>query len=373
MNPTELATRESDLFFPNHETSGLSAEPAQDRRSRSWATSRPDSLSSSGVLFEGIVGSSPVLEAALKLALTVAPVDSTALIHGETGTGKELIAQLIHRHSARANRAFIKLNCAAIPLGLLESELFGYERGAFTGALNRKPGRFEAADQGSLFLDEIGDIRMELQAKLLRVLQEGEFERLGSNQTLRVNVRLIAATHRNIDELVAIGEFRRDLYYRLNVFPITIPPLRERREDIPALVMHFVQTFARCMNKHIEEVPEHALSAMQDYAWPGNVRELQNFIERSVILTSGPTLRAPIEDLRQPVRASGGIPVTLKDAERNHICRTLEETKGVVAGPRGAANRLGIKRSTLYFRMRKLGISLPQRALSQLSGMQAAK
>jgi formate hydrogenlyase transcriptional activator len=366
MNPTELATTESDLFFPNRETSNLSAEPTGDRRLHSSLMYRHDSLSSDGAPFEGIVGSSPALQAALKLALTVAPVDSTVLIHGETGTGKELIAQLVHRRSLRNNRPFLKLNCAAIPLGLLESELFGYERGAFTGALNRKPGRFEAADQGSLFLDEIGDIRIELQAKLLRVLQEGEFERLGGSQTLRVNVRLIAATHRNLDALVSVGEFRRDFYYRLNVFPITVPPLRERREDIPTLVTHFVQAFGRCMNKDIEEVPQDALSAMQDYAWPGNIRELQNFIERSVILTSGPTLRAPLEDLRQPVRVSSRSPVTLKDAERDHICRTLEETKGVVAGPRGAANRLGIKRSTLYFRMRKLGISLPQRALSQL-------
>jgi len=291
-------------------------------------------------------------------------VNSTVVIQGETGTGKELIAQMIHRHSARSNRSFVKLNCAAIPLELLESELFGYERGAFTGALNRKTGRFEAADQGSLFLDEIGDIRIELQAKLLRVLQEGEFERLGGNQTLRVNVRVIGATHRDLDELVSSGEFRSDLYYRLNVFPIRIPALRERREDIAPLVMHYVSMFAESMNKNIREVPEEALRAMEDYAWPGNIRELRNFIERSVILSQGPTLHVPLKDLRQAPSVVAGTPVTMKDAEREHICRTLQETKGIVAGPRGAATRLGIKRSTLYFRMRKLGISLPERAYS---------
>lgn len=317
-----------------------------------------------------IIGSSRALRASLDLALTVAPVNSTVLIQGETGTGKELIAQLIHRNSPRSDRPFVRLNCAAIPLELLESELFGYERGAFTGALNRKIGRFEAAHQGSLFLDEIGDIRIELQAKLLRVLQEGEFERLGGNQTVRVNVRLIGATHRDLAELVSNGEFRSDLYYRLNVFPITVPPLRERQEDIVPLVMHFVQAFGCFMNKNIVEVPEEALKAMQDYSWPGNIRELRNFIERSVILSSGPTLRAPIKDLRQVLTVPAGTPVTLKDAEREHICRTLKETKGVVAGPGGAAARLGIKRSTLYFRMRKLGISLPHRVhfVNQESG-----
>ena len=310
---------------------------------------------------DGIIGSSPALQHAVELALTVAPVNSTVLIHGETGTGKELIANLIHRHSARSARPFIKLNCAAIPLELLESELFGYERGAFTGALNRKIGRFETADHGSLFLDEIGDIRLELQAKLLRVLQEGEFERLGGNQTLRVNVRLIGATHRDLDELVSSGEFRSDLYYRLNVFPITVPPLRERREDIAPLVMHFVHTFGRFMKKNIVEVPEDAMTAMREYSWPGNIRELRNFVERSVILTPGSVLQAPLKVLRQAPTIPSGAAVTLKDAEREHIRRALEETKGVVAGPRGAAARLGIKRSTLYFRMHKLGISLARR------------
>lgn len=306
---------------------------------------------------DGIIGSSQALRKALDLALTVAPVNSTVLIHGETGTGKELIAHAIHRHSSRRERPFVKLNCAAIPLGLLESELFGHERGAFTGAVARKIGRFEAADRGSLFLDEIGDIRMELQAKLLRVLQEGEFERLGGLQTLRVNVRLICATHRDLAALVSEGEFRSDLYYRLNVFPISVPPLRDRPEDIAPLVMHFVDTFARFMNKEVVEVPEEAVRVMCAHSWPGNIRELRNFIERSVILSSGPVLCAPLEDLSRTPRLAAGTPVTLKDAEREHICKTLEETKWVVAGPRGAAARLGIKRSTLYFRMRQLGIS----------------
>jgi formate hydrogenlyase transcriptional activator len=311
---------------------------------------------------EGIIGSSPALQSALDLALMVAPVNSTVLIHGETGTGKELIADILHRYSRRSTRPFVKLNCAAIPLGLLESELFGFERGAFTGAVSRKCGRFETADQGSLFLDEIGDIPIELQAKLLRVLQEGEFERLGGNHTLQVNVRLIGATHRDLTELVARGEFRNDLYYRLNVFPITVPPLRERQEDIAPLVMHFMHTFARSMNKNIVDVPEKAMQAMHAYSWPGNIRELRNFIERSVILSPGPTLHPPLKDLEQSSGMVNRTPVTLKEAEREHICKTLEHTKGVVAGPWGAASRLGIKRSTLYFRMRKLGIPLPRRA-----------
>lgn len=323
---------------------------------------RADNRDDESPQIEGIVGSSRVLQKPIHLALTVAPVNSTVLIQGETGTGKELIAHLIHRHSARSTRPFVKLNCAAIPLDLLESELFGYERGAFTGALARKIGRFEAADQGSLFLDEIGDFRIELQAKLLRVLQEGEFERLGGSHSLRVNVRLIAATNQDLAALVSNGEFRSDLYYRLNVFPITVPPLRERPEDIRSLVMHFVRSFGRSMNRDIVEVPEEAMRAMEGYTWPGNVRELRNFIERSVILSSGRILSAPLRHLMQSPPRGTEAPVTLKDAEREHICRTLEQTRGVVAGPRGAAVRLGIKRSTLYFRMRKLGIALPQRA-----------
>jgi formate hydrogenlyase transcriptional activator len=293
----------------------------------------------------------------LELVRTVAPTNSTALIEGETGTGKELIARAIHEHSTRRDRPFVKLNCAAIPLGLLESELFGHERGAFTGAVARKVGRFECADQGTLFLDEIGDIPLELQPKLLRVLQEGEFERLGSTQTLRVNVRLIAATHCDLAGLVARDGFRSDLYYRLNVFPIPVPALRERMEDIPLLVRHFVETFAEQMSKQIGEVPVEVMRVLVNHSWPGNIRELQNFIERSVILTSGEVLQAPLGDLRRNVSAEPSKAITLEEAERAHIRKTLEQTRWVVAGPNGAAARLGIKRSTLYFRMQKLGIS----------------
>src|SRR6202045_2676857 len=266
--------------------------------------------------FENMVGVSSALRAVLDLVRIVAPTNSTALIEGETGTGKELIARAIHQHSSRRDRSFVKLNCAAIPLGLLESELFGHERGAFTGAVARKIGRFETADRGTLFLDEIGDIPPELQPKLLRVLQEGEFERLGSTQTLRVNVRLIAATNRDLSSLVSKERFRSDLYYRLNVFPIPVPALRERMEDIPLLVKHFVETFAEQMTKRIEEVPDEVMRALVDHSWPGNIRELQNFIERSVILTPGKILRPPLGDLRraaedlEPARA-----ITLEDAE----------------------------------------------------------
>jgi formate hydrogenlyase transcriptional activator len=307
--------------------------------------------------FADIVGASRSLSEVLNLVRTVAPTNSTALIEGETGTGKELIARAIHEHSTRRDRPFVKLNCAAIPLGLLESELFGHERGAFTGAVARKVGRFETADGGTLFLDEIGDIPLELQPKLLRVLQEGEFERLGSTQTLRVNVRLVAATNRDLAALVSKERFRGDLYYRLNVFPIPVPPLRERLEDIPLLVMHFVRTFADQMGKQVDEVPAEVMQALVNHSWPGNIRELQNFIERSVILTSGNVLRAPLAGLKRVSEAESLGAITLEDAERAHIRKTLEHTRWVVAGPNGAAARLGIKRSTLYFRMQKLGIS----------------
>jgi formate hydrogenlyase transcriptional activator len=307
--------------------------------------------------FGEIVGASEAIRKVLELVRTVAPTNSTALIEGETGTGKELIARAIHEHSTRRDRSFVKLNCAAIPLGLLESELFGHERGAFTGAVARKVGRFECADEGTLFLDEIGDIPLELQPKLLRVLQEGEFERLGSTQTLRVNVRLIAATHCDLAALVSRDGFRSDLYYRLNVFPIPVPALRERMEDIPLLVRHFVETYAEQMGKQINEVPVEAMRALVNHSWPGNIRELQNFIERSVILTSGEVLQAPLGDLRRNVSAEPAKAITLEEAERAHIRKTLEHTRWVVAGPNGAAARLGIKRSTLYFRMQKLGIS----------------
>jgi formate hydrogenlyase transcriptional activator len=306
--------------------------------------------------FAGMVGASRALKAVLDLVRTVAPTNSTALIEGETGTGKELIARAIHQHSTRRDHPFVKLNCAAIPLGLLESELFGHERGAFTGAVARKVGRFEAADGGSLFLDEIGDIPLELQAKLLRVLQDQEFERLGSTQTLRVNVRLVAATHRDLISLVSKNRFRRDLYYRLNVFPIFVPALRDRSEDIPLLVMHFVKAFAEQMGKQIDEISGEVMEALVNHSWPGNIRELQNFIERSVILSSGNILRPPLASLKRVTEAESMRVITLEDAEREHIRRALEHTGWVVAGPKGAAARLGIKRSTLYFRMQKLGI-----------------
>jgi formate hydrogenlyase transcriptional activator len=307
--------------------------------------------------FEQIIGNSPALELVLEQVERVAPTDSTVLIHGETGTGKELVARAVHNLSTRCGRPFIKLNCAAIPFDLLESELFGHERGAFTGAIAQKIGRFEMADKGTLFLDEVGDIPSALQPKLLRVLQEQEFERLGSTRTHHVDVRLVGATNRNLADMVRRSEFRSDLYYRLNVFPISLPPLRERREDIPALVQHYVEIYARRMHRQIEHIPHETMSALISYDWPGNIRELQNFIERSVILTSDDVLLPPLASLNCAPRAESVGAVTLEDAERDHIRKTLDQTGWVVAGPKGAAARLGIKRSTLYFRMHKLGIS----------------
>jgi len=307
--------------------------------------------------FEQIIGKSPALESVLDQVEQVAPTDSTVLIQGETGTGKELIARAVHDSSSRFARPFIKLNCAAIPFDLLESELFGHERGAFTGAIAQKIGRFELADKGTLFLDEVGDIPPGLQPKLLRVLQEQEFERLGSTRTHRVDVRLVAATNRNLADMVKRNEFRSDLYYRLNVFPISLPPLRERREDIPALVAHFVELYARRMAKQIEHIPPDTMSALSSYQWPGNIRELQNFMERSVIVTSGNVLHPPLTSLRSAAAVESIGAITMVDAERDHILKTLEHTRWVVSGPNGAAARLGIKRSTLYFRMQKLGIS----------------
>jgi formate hydrogenlyase transcriptional activator len=313
----------------------------------------------SRVEFEGIVGSSKALRAVLDQIRTVAPTDSTVLIEGETGTGKELIAQAIHTSSRRRNRPFVKLNCAAIPLGLLESELFGHEKGAFTGAVAQRPGRFEAADGGTLFLDEIGDMPLELQAKLLRVLQEQEFERIGSTYTRRVNVRVVAATNQDLVGLVAEKQFRMDLYYRLNVFPITLPPLRHRLEDIPMLVSHFVNRYAMSMAKRIDKITADAMEALLRYPWPGNIRELQNFIERAVILTNGEVLRlSPF-----PSHASFPTePVTLADVERHHILNALRESNWVVGGAAGAAARLGLKRTTLISKMRKRGLS---RAVAQ--------
>jgi len=307
--------------------------------------------------FEQIIGNSPALESVLEQVEQVAPTDSTVLIQGETGTGKELIARAIHNLSARCGRPFVKLNCAAIPFDLLESELFGHERGAFTGAIAQKIGRFELADKGTLFLDEVGDIPPGLQPKLLRVLQEQEFERLGSTRTHQVDVRLVAATNRNLADMVKRNEFRSDLYYRLNVFPLPLPPLRARREDIPALVEHFVGIYGRRIGRQIEQIPPETMSALISHQWPGNIRELQNFIERSVILTSGNVLHSPLANLKSAPEAESLGAITLEDAERDHIRKTLEQTRWVVAGPNGAAARLGIKRSTLYFRMQKLGIS----------------
>jgi formate hydrogenlyase transcriptional activator len=308
-----------------------------------------------------IVGDSPALKGALQLVSIVAPTDSTVLISGETGTGKELIARAIHDLSARRERAFVKVNCAAIPLGLLESELFGHEKGAFTGAIAQKMGRFELANKGTLFLDEVGDIPLELQAKLLRVLQEQEFERLGSNRTHKVDVRLIAATHRDLAGMVKQSTFREDLYYRLKVFPINVPALRQRTEDIPKLVRHFTELYARRMNKRIDEIPSETMDALVRYRWPGNVRELQNFIERAVILSPHSILRAPISEL-EPFQARGAANSSmtgLEEVERDHVVRALEASNWVVGGANGAAERLGMKRTSLVYRMRKLRISRP--------------
>jgi len=324
--------------------------------------------------FEEIIGDSASLKRALSQVELVAPAATTVLILGETGTGKELIARAIHNLSPSRERTFVKVNCAAIPSGLLESELFGHERGAFTGALNQKIGRFELADHGTLFLDEVGDIPLELQPKLLRVLQEHEFERLGSNRTQRVDVRVVAATNQDLSKLVAERTFRSDLFYRLNVFPIHIPALRERREDIPLLVRYFVQKFSRRLNKAVEYIPGEAMDALSNYSWPGNVRELENLIERAVLLSPGKELRIPIAELKSAAAASPGVsssaslisssssasPIsTLEEAERQHILRALRQTEWRVAGPKGAAALLGMKRTTLQARMRKLGIRRP--------------
>jgi formate hydrogenlyase transcriptional activator len=320
--------------------------------------------------FEEIVGNSEVLRRVLNEVETVSPTDSSVLIYGETGTGKELIARAIHNLSARKSNAFVKLNCAAIPTGLLESELFGHERGAFTGAISQRVGRFELAHRGTVFLDEVGEIPLELQPKLLRVLQEREFERLGSTRTLRTDARLIAATNRDLEEMVAALTFRSDLYYRLNVFPVRIPALRERPEDIPLLVRHFTQQFSRRYSRSIDTIPSETMETLIRYAWPGNIRELQNVIERAVIISKGPVLKVPVADLipRPGVKAGGirkpeqAAPENLRDAlgeaERSRIVSALEGANWVVAGPNGAAARLGVKRSTLQFRMRKLGIQV---------------
>ena len=309
--------------------------------------------------FEQIVGNSSALEAVLDQVRRVAPTDSTALILGETGTGKELIARAIHQISHRCGRPFVKLNCAAIPFDLLESELFGHEKGAFTGAIAQKLGRFEMADTGTLFLDEIGDIPLALQPKLLRVLQEQEFERLGSGRTHRVNVRLVAATHRDLMQMVRQNQFRSDLYYRLNVFPVVLPPLRERREDILPLVWYFVENFSRRIGKQINDIPEETLAAFEGFDWPGNIRELQNLIERAIIMSDNGVLPNPLPALPGEVITVSSEQRTLKDSERTLILQTLQDAGWVIGGAKGAAAKLGVKRTTLIAKMKKLGICRP--------------
>jgi len=306
--------------------------------------------------FEEIIGNARNLKRVLKQVETVASTDATALVLGETGTGKELIARAIHRLSPRRDQPFVKLNCSAIPAGLLESELFGHEKGAFTGAIAQKVGRIELAHRGTLFLDEIGDLPLELQPKILRALEEKEFERLGGTRTIPVNVRLVAATNRNLAKMVQANEFRSDLYYRLKVFPLEIPSLRERLEDIPLLVKYFVSQHARRMNRHIETIPPATMQALVRWRWPGNVRELENFIERAVILSPGPVLRAPLAELELPAEPARSRSASLHDAERDHILRVLREAKGMISGPDGAAKRLGLKRTTLNSKLKKLGI-----------------
>lgn len=342
---------EPSIMRPSHERIVGPGKPHEDAyKEKDW------------VVANGIIGSSPVLRRVLEEAKIVASTDSTVLIQGETGTGKELIASAIHNLSSRSKNSFVRFNCAAVPAGLLESELFGHERGAFTGALTRKLGRFELADMGTLFLDEVGDMPLEIQAKLLRVLQEQEFERLGGTQTQRVNVRVIAATNCNLKQMMADKQFRSDLYFRLNVFPITIPPLRDRREDIADLVEAFVSRFSSRMNRRIEIIPVATLEALMRYDWPGNIRELQNFLERSVILSPGATLQAPVECLSyivsNAIKPDGA--TTLEEAETTHIVRVLQQVNWVVGGPKGAAKKLGLKRTTLITKMQRLRIMRPE-------------
>jgi formate hydrogenlyase transcriptional activator len=311
-----------------------------------------------------IIGNSAALQGVLRLVRMVAPTDATVLIQGETGTGKELIAEAIHKGSERSSGPFVKVNCAAIPAGLLESELFGHERGAYTGAVTRSIGRFERANRGTLFLDEIGDLPLELQPKLLRVIQEKQFERLGSTATIHTDVRVICATHRDLVEMVDERQFRADLFYRLSVFPIELPPLRERPEDIPSLVQHFVRDYANRMRKPVTSIAEEFMMGLERYSWPGNIRELQNLIERSVILADSAVLNGSLPDL--PCTSELSAPVTLDEASRSHILQTLHETGGVVGGPNGAASRLGMKRTTLIAKMKRLGVG-PFQGSSELA------
>jgi formate hydrogenlyase transcriptional activator len=318
----------------------------------------------------GIIGTSRLLTSVLEQIGIVAPTDSTVLIQGETGTGKELVAQAIHDLSPRRNAPFVKLNCAAIPAGLIESELFGHERGAFTGALAQRTGRFEMADGGTLFLDEIGDLALDLQVKLLRVLQEQEFERVGGTRSIRVNVRVVTATHRDLLQMVENKEFRADLYYRLGVFPIALPPLRDRAEDIPALARHFIAKYAERMNKVVEDIPSETMAAMVAYAWPGNIRQLQNFVEHGVIVSRGSSFEPPLDQLRYQKESLPKTSKTLEAATRDHVLQALEETKWVVGGRHGAAARLGIARTTLIAKMRRLGIDL---ARDEMNGKRASR
>jgi formate hydrogenlyase transcriptional activator len=344
----------NSLTYPLHYED---ARPITDLENTLDIDLTEDTLSSE-TGFEGVIGKSSVLRRLLQMVETVAGGDSTVLLLGETGTGKELIARAIHSHSPRKARPFVKLNCAAIPTGLLESELFGHERGSFTGAIAQKIGWFELAHQGSLFLDEIGDIPLELQPKILRALQEREFERLGSTRTQKVDVRIVAATHCDLEGMILDKQFRSDLYYRLNVFPIHVPPLRERPGDIPLLARHFVQQAAQRMRKVIDTIPSETMETLIRFRWPGNIRELENVIERAVILSPGPVLQLSPRDLKSRIAPGQNTDrhQTLEQVERSHILKTLKETSWVLSGPSGAAARLGLNRSTLYFRMKKLSI-----------------
>jgi len=359
-NPAEsgLDGRANPIVFPLIKHSGYDGGLRTDDPPEQYISLDEDAIEEN--TFEGIVGCNARLKAVLEDVQIVAPADSTALILGETGTGKELIARAIHDLSPRRNYAFVKVNCAAIPSGLLESELFGHERGAFTGAIAQKIGRFELANKGTLFLDEIGDIPLELQPKLLRVLQEQEFERLGSTRTQRVDIRVVAATNADLAPMVAEKKFRSDLYYRLNVFPIGLPPLRDRRDDIPRLVRHFANKYARRMDKHIDKISRRAMEALCRHTWPGNIRELQNLMERAVLLSPGPSLRVPLTDISSVVdlsTASDGS--ALEQVERELILRALRESNWVVGGTRGAAARLRLNRTGLAYKMKKFGISRP--------------
>jgi formate hydrogenlyase transcriptional activator len=332
---------------------------------------RYSGVSGTGDRFDGLIGDSPALRHVLEQAELVAPTDATVLIQGETGTGKELIARAIHRLSARSNHAFVKLNCGAIPATLLENELFGHERGAFTDAVAQQIGRFELAHGGTLFLDEVGEIPLELQSKFLRVLQEQEFERLGGTRTIRVDARLVAATNRDLAAMVGDRQFRSDLYYRLNVFPIVNPPLRERPEDISTLAHYFMEKFAARMRKRVTAIPIGTMAALRRYHWPGNVRELEHLVERGVILSRESTLEIPLNELTRP-RTDQQPAITLEEAEREHIYQALQDANWMIGGPSGAAARLGIKRTTLQSMMSRLGIARPSRRLNGEVGLTAA-